>query len=100
MGAASVSLWRPLAATVATRLAGLPRHACFPLSLVHNGRTRFSLAFDRSECGLVRPRFAASSIAVTCQVFADAFLGIAGQFVLAVGVIFYVLLIGLEFLDT
>jgi hypothetical protein len=38
---------------------------------------------------------------LTCQVFVGAFLGIAAQFVLAIGVIFYVLpWIGLELLDT
>src|SRR5258706_16268915 len=48
-------------------------------------------AFDRTWLALV----------LTIQVFAGAFLGIAAQFVLAVGVIFYVLpWIGLELLDT
>jgi hypothetical protein len=48
-------------------------------------------AFDRTWLALV----------LTCQVFVGAFLGIAAQFVLAVGVIFYVLpWIGLELLDT
>jgi hypothetical protein len=38
---------------------------------------------------------------LTCQVFLGAFLGIAAQFVLAIGVIFYVLpWMGLELLDT
>jgi hypothetical protein len=37
-------------------------------------------AFDRTWLALV----------LTCQVFVGAFLGIAAQFVLAVGVIFYV----------
>jgi hypothetical protein len=38
---------------------------------------------------------------LTCQVFVGAFLGIAAQFGLAIGVIFYVLpWIGLELLDT
>jgi hypothetical protein len=47
--------------------------------------------FDRTWLALV----------LTCQVFAGAFLGIAAQFVSAVGVIFYVLpWIGLELLDT
>jgi hypothetical protein len=41
------------------------------------------------------------ALVLTVQVFAGAFLGIAAQFVLAIGVIFYVLpLIGLELLDT
>ncbi len=48
-------------------------------------------AFDRTWLALV----------LTCQVFLGAFLGIAAQFVLAIGVIFYVLpWIGLELLDT
>ena len=48
-------------------------------------------AFDRTWLALV----------LTCQVFLGAFLGIAAQFVLAVGVIFYVLpWIGLELLET
>ena len=48
-------------------------------------------AFDRTWLALV----------LTCQVFLGAFLGIAAQFVLAVGVIFYVLpWMGLELLDT
>jgi len=38
-------------------------------------------AFDRNWLALV----------LTCQVFFGAFLGIAAQFVLAIGVIFYVL---------
>ena len=47
--------------------------------------------FDRTWLALV----------LTCQVFAGALLGIAAQFVLAVGVIFYVLpWIGLELLET
>jgi hypothetical protein len=47
--------------------------------------------FDRTWLALV----------LTCQVFLGAFLGIAAQFFLAVGVIFYVLpWIGLELLDT
>jgi hypothetical protein len=47
--------------------------------------------FDRTWLALV----------LTCQVFVGAFLGIAAQFVLAIGVIFYVLpWIGLELLDT
>jgi hypothetical protein len=41
------------------------------------------------------------ALALTCQIFLGAFLGIAAQFVLAIGVIFYVLpWIGLELLDT
>ncbi|HLK80555.1 MAG TPA: hypothetical protein VKT99_03545 [Xanthobacteraceae bacterium] len=41
------------------------------------------------------------ALALTCQVFVGAFLGIAAQFFLAVGVIFYLLpWIGLELLDT
>jgi hypothetical protein len=48
-------------------------------------------AFDRTWLALV----------LTCQVFVGAFLGIAAQFGLAIGVIFYVLpWIGLELLDT
>jgi hypothetical protein len=48
-------------------------------------------AFDRTWLALV----------LTCQVFVGAFLGIAAQFVLAVGVIFYVLpWMGLELLET
>jgi hypothetical protein len=48
-------------------------------------------AFDRTWLALV----------LTCQVFLGAFLGIAAQFVLAIGVIFYVLpWMGLELLDT
>jgi len=48
-------------------------------------------AFDRTWLALV----------LTCQVFVGAFLGIAAQFVLAIGVIFYVLpWVGLELLDT
>jgi hypothetical protein len=48
-------------------------------------------AFDRTWLALV----------LTCQVFVGAFLGIAAQFVLAIGVIFYVLpWMGLELLDT
>jgi hypothetical protein len=48
-------------------------------------------AFDRSWLALV----------LTCQVFVGAFLGIAAQVVLAIGVIFYVLpWMGLELLDT
>jgi hypothetical protein len=48
-------------------------------------------AFDRAWLALV----------LTCQVFVGAFLGIAAQFVLAIGVIFYVLpWIGLELLET
>jgi hypothetical protein len=47
--------------------------------------------FDRTWLALV----------LMCQVFVGAFLGIAAQFVLAVGVIFYVLpWMGLELLDT
>jgi hypothetical protein len=47
--------------------------------------------FDRTWLALV----------LTCQVFAGALLGIAAQFVLAVGVIFYLLpWIGLELLET
>jgi hypothetical protein len=47
--------------------------------------------FDRTWLALV----------LTCQVFVGAFLGIAAQFVLAIGVIFYVLpWMGLELLDT
>ncbi len=47
------------------------------------------------------PRPVALALVLTCQVFAGAFLGIAAQFVLAIGVIFYVLPgIGLELLDT
>ena len=41
------------------------------------------------------------ALVLTCQVFAGAFLGIAAQFLLAIGVIFYVLpWIGFELLDT
>jgi hypothetical protein len=48
-------------------------------------------AFERTWLALV----------LTCQVFLGAFLGIAAQFVLAIGVIFYVLpWVGLELLDT
>jgi hypothetical protein len=48
-------------------------------------------AFDRTWHDLV----------LTCQIFVGAFLGIAAQFVLAIGVIFYVLpWMGLELLDT
>jgi hypothetical protein len=48
-------------------------------------------AFDRTWLALV----------LTCQVFVGAFLGIAAQFILAAGVIFYLLpWIGLELLDT
>jgi hypothetical protein len=48
-------------------------------------------AFDRTWLALV----------LRCQVFLGAFLGIAAQFVLAVGVIFYVLpWMGLELLET
>jgi hypothetical protein len=48
-------------------------------------------AFDRTWLALV----------LTCQVFVDAFLGVAGQFVLAIGAIFYVLpWMGLELLET
>jgi hypothetical protein len=48
-------------------------------------------AFDRTWLALV----------LTCQVFVGAFLGIAAQFVLAIGVLFYVLpWMGLEVLDT
>ena len=48
-------------------------------------------AFDRTWLALV----------LTLQVFLGAFLGIAAQFLLAVGVIFYVLpWIGLELLET
>ena len=48
-------------------------------------------AFDRTWLALV----------LTCQNFVGAFLGIAAQFVLAIGVIFYVLpWMGLELLDT
>jgi hypothetical protein len=48
-------------------------------------------AFDRTWLALV----------LTFQVFVGAFLGIAAQFVLAIGVIFYVLpWMGLELLDT
>jgi hypothetical protein len=48
-------------------------------------------AFDRTWLALV----------LTCQVFVGAFLGIAAQFVLAIGLIFYVLpWMGLELLDT
>jgi hypothetical protein len=40
------------------------------------------------------------ALVLTCQVFVGAFLGIAAQFVLAIGVIFYVLpWMGLELLD-
>jgi hypothetical protein len=40
------------------------------------------------------------ALVLTCQVFAGAFLGIAAQFVLAIGVIFYVLpWIGIELLE-
>ena len=47
--------------------------------------------FDRTWLALV----------LTCQVFLGAFLGIAAQFALAVGVIFYVLpWMGLELLET
>jgi hypothetical protein len=48
-------------------------------------------AFDRTWLALV----------LTCQVFVGAFLGIAAQFVLAFGVIFYVLpWMGIELLET
>jgi hypothetical protein len=48
-------------------------------------------AFDRTWLALVP----------TCQVFVGAFLGITAQFVLAFGIIFYVLpWMGLELLDT
>ncbi len=48
-------------------------------------------AFDRTWLALV----------LTCQVFVGAFVGIAAQFALAIGVIFYVLpWMGLELLDT
>jgi hypothetical protein len=48
-------------------------------------------AFDRTWLALL----------LTCQVFVGAFLGIAAQFVLAVGVLLYVLpWTGLELLDT
>jgi len=47
--------------------------------------------FDRTWLALV----------LTCQVFVGAFLGIAAQFALAIGVIFYLLpWMGLELLDT
>jgi len=48
-------------------------------------------AFDRTWLALV----------LTCQAFAGAFLGIAAQFVSAIGVIFHLLpWMGLELLDT
>src|SRR6266478_8130331 len=41
------------------------------------------------------------ALVLTCQVFVGAFLGITAQFVLAIGVIFYVLpWMGLELLET
>ena len=41
------------------------------------------------------------ALVLTCQVFVGAFLGIAAQFVLAIGVIFYVLpWLGIELLHT
>jgi hypothetical protein len=62
---------------------------CAALALHASGKS--VATFDRTWLALV----------LTCQVSAGAILGIAAQFALAVGVIFYVLpWMGLELLDT
>jgi hypothetical protein len=73
----------------ASLLRGIPGLPALLLRFMPPGKA--VPAFDRTWLALV----------LTCQVFVGAFLGIAAQFVLAVGVIFYVLpWMGLELLDT
>jgi hypothetical protein len=73
----------------ASLLRGIPGLPALLLRFMPAGKA--VPAFNRTWLALV----------LTCQVFVGAFLGIAAQFVLAVGVIFYVLpWIGLELLDT
>src|SRR6267154_5899584 len=73
----------------ASLLRGIPGLPALLLRFMPAGKA--VPAFDRTWLALV----------LTCQVFLGAFLGIAAQFVLAIGVIFYVLpWIGLELLDT
>jgi hypothetical protein len=73
----------------ASLLRGIPGLPALLLRFMPAGKA--VPTFDRTWLALV----------LTCQVFVGAFLGIAAQFVLAVGVIFYVLpWMGLELLDT
>jgi hypothetical protein len=73
----------------ASLLRGIPGLPALLLRFMPAGKA--VPAFDRTCFALV----------LTSQVFVGAFLGIAAQFVLAIGVIFYVLpWMGLELLDT
>jgi hypothetical protein len=73
----------------ASLLRGIPGLPALLLRFMPAGKA--VPAFDRTWLALV----------LTCQVFVGAFLGIAAQFVLAIGVIFYVLpWMGLEMLET
>jgi hypothetical protein len=73
----------------ASLLRGIPGLPALLLRFMPAGKA--VPAFDRTWLALV----------LTCQVFVGAFLSIAAQFVLAIGVIFYVLpWMGLELLDT
>ena len=73
----------------ASLLRGIPGLPALLLRFMPAGKA--VPAYDRTWLALV----------LTCQVFVGAFLGIAAQFVLAIGVIFYVLpWMGLELLDT
>jgi hypothetical protein len=73
----------------ASLLRGIPGLSTLLLRFMPAGKA--VPAFDRTWLALV----------LTCQVFVGAFLGIAAQFALAIGVIFYVLpWTGLELLDT
>jgi hypothetical protein len=73
----------------ASLLRGIPGLPALLLHFMPAGKA--VPAFDRTWLALV----------LTCQVFVGAFLGIAAQIALAIGVIFYVLpWMGLELLDT
>jgi hypothetical protein len=56
IGAASVSIWRPLASMTAPS-ACRAQSTGFPLSILHESRTGFVLAFDRRERGIRLPAF-------------------------------------------
>jgi hypothetical protein len=78
-----------LAISGASLLRGIPGLPALLLRFMPAGKA--VPTFDRTWLALV----------LTCQVFVGAFLGIAAQFVLAIGVIFYVLpWMGLELLET
>jgi len=73
----------------ASLLRGIPGLPALLLHFMPAGKA--VPTFDRTWLALV----------LTCQVFVGAFLGIAAQFVLAIGVVFYVLpWMGLELLET